>query len=77
MNAVDMPSDAQELVARLVALRDALVGSSQVLRDLQFQIDREGRMQAEDSVEQMLARFAAQPVAGNAGPAGASQGHAG
>lgn len=71
MDAVDMP-DAQELVMRLVALRDSLVGISQALRDLQYQIDREGQKQAGDSVEKMLERLMLKPDSGDADPAGAS-----
>ncbi|CAN7535584.1 hypothetical protein LJR289_003686 [Pseudoduganella sp. LjRoot289] len=71
MNAVEMP-EGQDLVAKLIALRDALVGTSQTLRDLQFQIDQEGRKQAEDTIDTMLDRFALTPPSGNAGPAAAA-----
>jgi len=68
MNDADMP-DGEELVARLVALRDALVATAQSLRDLQYRIDLEGRKQAGDSLDQMLERFVLKPPAGEAGQA--------
>lgn len=73
MDAVDMP-DVQELVARLVALRDSLLNTSQVLRDLQYQMDLEGQQQAGDSVGEMLERFVAKPDFAHAGPAALSRG---
>lgn len=68
MNDADMP-DGEELVARLVALRDALVDTAQSLRELQYRMDLEGRQQAGDSLERMLERLVPKPPAGEAGQA--------
>ena len=45
------------LKSKLFALRDALVGVSQALRELQCMVDIEGQKQARDSVENILKKL--------------------